>query len=74
MAIGDQLMLGMDAARQGYWATYGGRPGMTFLLGDFAELMRRGGIGTSAHDAIFVDNPARAFAFAARPRDRTSRR
>jgi 5-phospho-D-xylono-1,4-lactonase len=61
---GDHLMLGMDAARQGYWATYGGSPGWTFLLGPFAEQMRDRGIGTEAQDAIFVANPARAFAFA----------
>ena len=54
---GDQLMLGMDAARQGYWATYGGSPGWTFLLGPFAEQMRDRGIGTGAQDAIFVDQP-----------------
>ena len=34
---GDQLMLGLDAARQGYWTTYGGSPGWAFLLGEFAE-------------------------------------
>ena len=50
-------MLGMDAARQGYWATYGGSPGWTFLLGPFAEQMRERGIGTGAQDAIFVAQP-----------------
>ena len=30
--FGDQLMLGIDAARQGYWTTYGGSPGWAFLL------------------------------------------
>jgi predicted metal-dependent phosphotriesterase family hydrolase len=62
--FGSQLMLGMDAARQGYWTTYGGRPGMTFLLGAFADAMRERGIGDEAQEAMFVRNPARAYAFA----------
>jgi 5-phospho-D-xylono-1,4-lactonase len=62
--FGNQLMLAMDAARRGYWTTYGGRPGMTFLLGSFSDAMRARGISDQALRAIFVDNPARAFAFA----------
>ena len=65
--FGDEVMLGMDAARQGYWTTYGGSPGWTFLLGEFAEAMQRRGIGADAQRAIFVSNPARAFAFAEHP-------
>lgn len=61
---GDQLMLGMDAARQGYWTTYGGSPGWTFLLGDFSSSMRAHGIDEEAMRRIFVANPARAYAFA----------
>jgi predicted metal-dependent phosphotriesterase family hydrolase len=60
-----QLMLGMDAARQAYWATYGGSPGWAFLLGDFATAMRDRGIDDAVQQALFVTNPARAFAFAA---------
>ncbi len=60
----DQVMLGMDAARQGYWSAYGGSPGMTFLLGAFADAMRERGIGDAAQTAMFVRNPARAYAFA----------
>ena len=64
---GNRLMLGMDAARQGYWATYGGTPGWTFLLGAFAEAMRDHGIDADVQHEIFVANPARVFAFAERP-------
>jgi predicted metal-dependent phosphotriesterase family hydrolase len=60
----DEVMLGMDAARQGYWTTYGGKPGWTFLLGEFAEAMRTRGITADLQRTIFVSNPARAFAFA----------
>jgi predicted metal-dependent phosphotriesterase family hydrolase len=61
---GDRLMLGMDAARRGYWSAYGGSPGMTYLLGPFATAMAERGIGPAEQHALFVDNPARAFAFA----------
>jgi phosphotriesterase-related protein len=62
--LGGQVVLGMDAARQGYWSAYGGKPGMTFLLGAFADAMRERGIGDDAQAAIFVRNPARAYTFA----------
>jgi phosphotriesterase-related protein len=64
--FGDRLMLGLDAARQGYWSTYGGRPGMAFLLGEYCERMAAAGITAEARQRIFVDNPARAFAFTMR--------
>jgi 5-phospho-D-xylono-1,4-lactonase len=63
--FGDQIMLGLDAARQGYWGAYGGRPGMAFLLGDFSAMMDAAGITAEARRRIFVENPARAFAFKA---------
>lgn len=61
----DQVMLGMDAARQGYLTAYGGRPGLPWLLGECSRLMEERGLGAAARRRIFVDNPARAFAFAA---------
>jgi 5-phospho-D-xylono-1,4-lactonase len=61
---GDQLMLGLDAARQGYWRTYGGTPGWSFLLDEFADAMGARGIDAEDRHEIFVTNPARAFAFA----------
>jgi phosphotriesterase-related protein len=61
--LGDRLMLGLDAARQGYWSAYGGTPGMAFLLSEFSERLAATGIGTEARRRVLVDNPARAFAF-----------
>ncbi|HKF86259.1 MAG TPA: hypothetical protein VKB30_10780, partial [Candidatus Limnocylindrales bacterium] len=71
----DGLMLGMDAARQGYWATYGGSPGWTFLLGPFAATMRDAGIDGAVQHEVYVTNPARAFAFTspATPREHRAR-
>ncbi len=62
--FGDQVVLGMDAARRGYWTTHGGAPGMAWLLGDFAAVMAARGIGPSEQERLFVANPARAYTFA----------
>lgn len=59
-----QVMLGLDAARQGYYLSYGGGPGLPFLLRGFSTAMDERGLDEAARTAIFVDNPARAFAFA----------
>ncbi|HEY8846085.1 MAG TPA: hypothetical protein VIM24_05445, partial [Candidatus Limnocylindrales bacterium] len=59
-----QVMLGMDAARQGYYRAFGGSPGLTFLVGAFSDAMEERGIGAEIRRCLFVDNPARAFAFA----------
>ena len=59
-----QVMLGMDAARQRYYESYGGAPGLPFLLRGFSALMDERGLDETMRSTIFVDNPARAFAFA----------
>jgi phosphotriesterase-related protein len=65
-----QVMLGMDAARQGYLTAYGGSPGLTYLLEAFARAMDERGLDASVRRRLFVDNPARAFAFAPRQETR----
>lgn len=62
----DQIMLGMDAARQSYWRHYGGGPGLTFLIDAFAKTLRQRGVSDAALHRIFVTTPAAAFAFAAK--------
>lgn len=61
----DRIVLGMDAARQGYYRAYGGSPGLAYLLDGFSRAMTERGLGGDLWRAVFVDNPARAFAFAA---------
>ncbi|HZC33651.1 MAG TPA: aryldialkylphosphatase [Candidatus Bathyarchaeia archaeon] len=58
------VMLGMDAARQGYYRAFGGSPGLVYLLREFSEAMEARGIGPDVRTRLFVANPARAFAFA----------
>ena len=59
----DQVTLGMDAARQGYYAVYGGSPGLGWLLDGFSAAMDEVGLDAAARRRLFVTNPARAFAF-----------
>jgi predicted metal-dependent phosphotriesterase family hydrolase len=58
-----QIMLGMDAARQGYYRSFGGTPGLGYLLREFSDLMDERGLDAATRRAIFVENPASAFAF-----------
>ena len=58
-----RIVLGMDAARQGYYHAYGGQPGLVWLLGEFRALLEQAGIGGDVRDRMFVGNPARVFAF-----------
>jgi len=59
----DQIMLGMDAARRGYWRSYGGAPGLSFLLGEFSAQLRDAGLSPALLEKIFVSTPASTFAF-----------
>jgi phosphotriesterase-related protein len=60
----DQVLLGLDAARQGYLTSYGGGPGLAFLLDGFSTSMRHRGLDDAALRQLFVANPARCYAFA----------
>jgi phosphotriesterase-related protein len=61
----DRVMLGMDAARQGYYRAFGGSPGLDYLLGPFSREMESRGIDSSIRRRLFVDNPGRSFSFTA---------
>ena len=57
-----QIVVGMDAARRTYWRSFGGGPGLTFLLEAFFPEMQRNGFPAEFIDLILVQNPARAYA------------
>jgi predicted metal-dependent phosphotriesterase family hydrolase len=59
-----QVLLGMDAARRTYYRVNGGSPGLTWLLAGFTDAMAERGLAETIRHRLFVDNPARAFAFA----------
>ena len=58
---GGAMMLGLDLGQRDYFRSYGGGPGLTYLMEKFApRLLKR--IGGDAVRTILVDTPARAFA------------
>lgn len=60
---GDQIVLGMDAARRKYWHSYGGKPGLGFLLRDFVPQLQSAGLSQDDVDRIFMRNPQRCYSF-----------
>jgi phosphotriesterase-related protein len=61
--LGAHILLGLDAARQGYWASYGGSPGLAFFVDGLARRMTERGIDAATQQALYVANPAATFAF-----------
>lgn len=61
--LADRIVLGMDAARRRYYRVHGGTPGLSWLLGGFTEVMATAGIDQAIRHRLFIENPARVFAF-----------
>ncbi len=58
----DQITLGMDMAKYAYWKSYGGRPGLTYLIETIPDFLKERQLGSYYHK-VFFDTPARIFAF-----------
>lgn len=58
----NQITVGMDAARNSYWRSYNGSPGLDYLLTIFPEELKIRGIDVF-FNRIFVDNPKKIFCF-----------
>lgn len=58
----DQITMGMDAAKHSYWKSYGGDPGLDFLLTTFRDDLEKMGL-EEYFNKIFYENPARLYAF-----------
>ncbi len=59
----DQITMGMDAAKHSYWQSYGGEPGLNFLLTTFKEDLKNMGL-MQYYDKIFFTTPAQLYTFA----------
>jgi 5-phospho-D-xylono-1,4-lactonase len=59
-----QVMLGTDGSRAAYWRSYGGSPGLDYLLREFSDRARTLGVPTELLDRSFVYTPSQAFSFA----------
>lgn len=62
--LADRIVLGMDAARRRYYRVHGGAPGLVWLLEGFTARLDAAAIDATIRRRLFVDNPARVFAFA----------
>jgi predicted metal-dependent phosphotriesterase family hydrolase len=61
----DRLLLGGDTGRRSSLRAYGGGPGLDYVFARFKPRLERE-LGEALSRGIFVENPARAFAFAPR--------
>jgi len=62
--LADRIVLGMDAARRRYYKVYGGSPGLAWLLDGYSAWLEHARLDEAFRRKLFVDNPARLFAFA----------
>lgn len=58
----NQITVGMDAARNTYWKSYGGKPGLEYLLTTFKFELEKRNL-SEYFDKLFIHNPARIFSF-----------
>jgi len=57
-----RIVLGMDMARNTYWNSYGGEPGLSFLLTIFKEELNKMG-AMKYYEQIFINNPQQLYCF-----------
>jgi 5-phospho-D-xylono-1,4-lactonase len=58
-----QLTMGMDLARRTYWQSFGGKPGLGFLLTTFKTDLEQMGLG-QYYPQLFFGNPQQLYTFA----------
>jgi len=56
------MMLGLDLGQRDYFRSYGGGPGLPYLMETFVPRLRKR-VGTTAVEKFLVANPAEAFAW-----------
>ncbi len=59
----NQIMLGMDTAKFKYWKSYGGAPGLSFLLIAFTQQLLEAGLTQAQWNALFIENPKETYSF-----------
>jgi len=60
--FGDRLLLGMDSTNARL-KSYGGEPGLDYIVKSFIPMMEKENIERNIADAFMIANPARAFAY-----------
>jgi len=58
----NQITLGMDMAKNAYWKSYGGAPGLTYLIDTIPEFLKSKGLSVH-YQKLFFDNPQKLYTF-----------
>jgi predicted metal-dependent phosphotriesterase family hydrolase len=58
----DKIVVGMDMAKNTYWSSYGGKPGLKYLLTEFDEQLTNRNL-KPYWDNLFLKNPQKLYAF-----------
>lgn len=58
----DQIVLGMDMAKNKYWKSYGGQPGLNYLIETIPDFLESRGL-EHCTEAIFIENPKALYSF-----------
>lgn len=58
----DRIVIGMDMAKNTYWKSYGGKPGLTYLLTEFRQELEARGMD-SYFEKLFFTNPQNLYSF-----------
>ena len=61
-AYSNRIVVGMDMAKTNYWKSYGGKPGLTYLLTEFKSEIESRGLGNFLKE-LFFSNPQNLYTF-----------
>lgn len=59
--VADRLLIGNDLGRPSYWKSYGGGPGLDFVLTQFKDRFLEAGFTQADWDLLVIENPRRFF-------------
>lgn len=58
----DHIVIGMDMAKNSYWKSYGGTPGLNYLLTEFKQELETRGMD-AYFEKLFFTNPQKLYSF-----------
>lgn len=58
----DRIVIGMDMAKNTYWKSYGGKPGLTYLLTEFRQELEAKNL-VDYYEKLFFINPQKLYSF-----------
>ena len=58
----EQIVMGMDIAKNAYWKSYGGSPGLNYLIDTIPHFLKSRGL-QEHYQKVFYDNPKKLYSF-----------